>query len=68
MKTEDVIRYFGSKSKVARAVGIRVPSIDDWRETVPWMRQIQIEKLTKGKLKHDPRSIPARMREYVRVK
>lgn len=52
MKTQDVIDFFGSREKVAEALGIEsVSSISHWKEHVPLLRQYQIEVLTKGALK-----------------
>lgn len=51
MKTQDAIEYFGSKAKLAEAVGIRLPSVYEWGEVVPFARQQQIQSITKGKLK-----------------
>ena len=54
MKTEDVIDYFGSQHEAARKLGISQPSISNWDVYPPDARQLQIEKLTKKKLKAEP--------------
>lgn len=59
MDTKQAIEYFGSRSKLARALGIKSNSTYDWREKPPYMRQHQLEKLTKGKLKAELPEIPA---------
>lgn len=51
MKTTEAIKFFGSKAALAEALGIKQQSINDWSDTVPFIRQQQIEKLTGGKLK-----------------
>ena len=51
MRTADAIRYFGNKSRLARALGIRQPSVQEWGEIVPPLRQLQIERLTGAALK-----------------
>lgn len=53
MKPIDVIEYFGSQEKAAKALGMKQPNISKWltRGVVPELRQYQIEKLTRGKLK-----------------
>lgn len=52
MLTSDALAYFdGSQAALARALGIKPPSIADWGETVPALRQIQLERITGGKLK-----------------
>lgn len=52
MLTKDAIAHFGnSQAELARALGIKPQSVTDWGDTVPPLRQIQIEKLTDGALK-----------------
>lgn len=51
VKTSACIEHFLTKAKLAAALGIEPPSIYDWGEYPPGLRQIQIERLTKGKLK-----------------
>jgi DNA-binding transcriptional regulator YdaS (Cro superfamily) len=51
MRTRDVIEHFGSQAAVAHALGIKPPSVAGWGEEVPPLRQIQIERVTKGKLR-----------------
>lgn len=54
MLTTEAIEHFGSEAALARALGIKQQSVQDWGEVVPKLRQLQIEKLTDGKLKADP--------------
>lgn len=64
MLTEDVIAYFADPAieddderraaairAIADVLDIKTPSIYGWKETVPPLRQIQIERITQGKLK-----------------
>lgn len=51
MKTSAVIEYYGSQVAVARALGIRAPSVAGWGEHPPMLRQLQIERLTDGALR-----------------
>jgi DNA-binding transcriptional regulator YdaS (Cro superfamily) len=51
MKTADAVALFGSQSALARALGIRPAAVAQWGETVPSLRQLQIQQLTLGKLK-----------------
>lgn len=53
MRTEDAIRHFGSKAALARALGIRQPSIYDWGELVPMGRAYELQDLTGGALRVD---------------
>jgi len=51
MLTKDAIEHFGgSKPALATALKIKVQSLYDWGEYVPWVRQVQLEEITKGKL------------------
>lgn len=43
---------------------MKQPSIAGWGEKVPWRRQLALERLTHGKLRHDPNDIPVDMREF----
>jgi hypothetical protein len=51
MKTKEAIEYFGTRSDLARAVGVTPQSVDYWGDEPPPLRQIQLEKRTKGALK-----------------
>lgn len=54
MLTKTAIEYFGTQANLARRLGIRPQSISDWGETVPPLRQLQIDKITHGALPADP--------------
>lgn len=56
MKTKEAIEYFGTQAGLARAVGITPQSVDYWGDEPPALRQIQLEKQTKGKLKASARA------------
>ena len=51
MDTKDALEYFGTPTKLARAIGIKPHSIYDWGDKPPYLRQCQIEKITKRKLR-----------------
>lgn len=53
MNVDDVIRYFGTTTEAARALGYQShASILHWRKTgIPFERQCQIEVLTNGALR-----------------
>lgn len=53
MKTKDAILHFGSKSQLAKNLGVTKGAISQWPDDVPQLRAYQIERLTKGKLKAD---------------
>ena len=55
MKTQDVIDFFGSRKKLAEKLGVKdVSAFSHWGDSVPELRQYQIQVLTKNKLKADP--------------
>ena len=51
MKTKDAQEYYGSRRKLAEALGVTVAAVSLWGDTVPELRQYQLEVLTRGKLK-----------------
>jgi DNA-binding transcriptional regulator YdaS (Cro superfamily) len=54
MLTEDAIAYFGSKSALARALGIGKAAVSKWPEKVPPLRAAQLQELTERELRFDP--------------
>lgn len=53
MTIDEAVVYFGGKSKLAKALGINPSAVSMWGETIPEVRQYQIQVLSKGKLKAD---------------
>ncbi len=53
MKPKQVVEYFGTQENTAKALGVTQQSVAAWVKLgkVPKLRQYQIEKITKGKLK-----------------
>lgn len=56
MNTREVAEFFGSKKKLADALGIRPSAVTMWGELVPTSRQYQIQILSKGKFKASPKA------------
>lgn len=54
MRKEEAINHYGSQSALARALGIAQASVAGWSDYPPDARQLQIQKLTRGKLKAEP--------------
>lgn len=54
MTTDDCIRHYLTKAKLAEALGIEAPSVYSWGEFPPPLRQLQLERLTDGNLKAEP--------------
>ena len=53
MKIEEAVKYFGSKTKLADALGIRPSAVTQWGDEIPAIRQFQIQVISKNKLKAD---------------
>ena len=54
MDKKAVIEVFGSGAELARALGITRQSVCLWGDSVPLVRQYQIERLTGGRFKAPP--------------
>ncbi len=54
MTKDEVVAYFGSQVKVAEALGIKQPSVANWCDPLPELRQLEIEHLTAGALRAGP--------------
>mgnify|MGYP003439671162 CR=1 FL=1 len=54
MTKDQVVAHFGSVTSVAKALGVSQPSVTNWGERPPELRQLQIEAATGGKLKAGP--------------
>ena len=54
MKTSDVFAFFETQTKAAEALGMAQSSVAGWGEYPPELRQIQLERITGGKLKAEP--------------
>lgn len=57
MRTEEVIKFFGSQSEAARRLGIKQPSVAAWDEFPPADRQLQIQAVTGGVLRAEPDAV-----------
>ncbi|MGR3892981.1 Cro/CI family transcriptional regulator [Pseudomonas sp. 1176_21] len=53
MNTRDVAKFFGSKKKLAEALGIQPSAVTMWGDTVPESRQYQIQVLSQGQFRAD---------------
>ncbi|WP_337049875.1 Cro/CI family transcriptional regulator [Serratia fonticola] len=53
MYTKDAIAYFKTKAALAKAAGVRKPTVYGWGELVPEGRAARLERLTNGALKYD---------------
>ncbi|EAU1439460.1 transcriptional regulator [Salmonella enterica subsp. enterica] len=53
MLTSDALKYFGSKSAIAKAAGIELPSFYKWGTLVPEGRARRLEEASGGVLIYD---------------
>ena len=53
MIRKDIIKFFGSKSKLANALGVERSAVTQWirRNAIPATRAVQIEQLSCGYFK-----------------
>ena len=51
MRTDDVVKFFGSKAEAARAIGVTRGAITNWGDVVPESSVWRVERASKGKLK-----------------
>ncbi|HBO3136752.1 TPA: helix-turn-helix domain-containing protein [Pseudomonas aeruginosa] len=56
MNMNEAIQHFGSKKKLAEALGIRPSAVTQWGESIPVGRQYQIQVISKNKLKADQKA------------
>ncbi|RQO57565.1 Cro/CI family transcriptional regulator [Pseudomonas sp. KBW05] len=56
MNINDAIKHFGSKKKLADALGIRPSAVTQWGIDIPPVRQFQIQVISKNKLKADQKA------------
>lgn len=61
MLKDEVLRHFGGVAATARALRLAQPSITQWPEPLPVLRQLQVEALTGGALKAGPECDPYRV-------
>lgn len=54
MTKDQVLAHFGSQPAVARALGMSQPSVSNWEDPLPPLRQLEIERLTGGLLRAGP--------------
>jgi DNA-binding transcriptional regulator YdaS (Cro superfamily) len=51
MRTTEVVKHFGNKAAISRALGITRQSVSQWGEFPPQLAQYKLEDLTNGALK-----------------
>lgn len=58
MNIDAAISYFGSKQKLADAVGVSAAAVSQWGNAIPQLRQFQIQALTAGRLQAESQLAP----------
>ncbi|MBI6940037.1 Cro/Cl family transcriptional regulator [Pseudomonas putida] len=64
MKTRDAANHFGSKKKLAGALGIQPSAVTMWGEVVPISRQYQLQILSGGALMADAKPFAEKCVKY----
>jgi transcriptional repressor of cell division inhibition gene dicB len=54
MTTHEAIKHYTTQTKLANALGIKQGSVSGWGEYPPALRQLQLQRITNGKLKAEP--------------
>lgn len=54
MTKDAAIKHYGTQDKLAKALGMSQASVSEWGEYPPALRQLQLQQITKGKLKAEP--------------
>lgn len=55
MRTQDVVKHFGSQAAVARSIGITAAAVSQWGELVPFESAYRLFLASRGELFFDPR-------------
>lgn len=68
MTPNELIQHYGTQQKAATAIGVTQGAVSQWVSAggVPWDRQLQVEHMTGGALKHDPGEVPEHIRDALR--
>ncbi|MCO2058735.1 Cro/Cl family transcriptional regulator [Pseudomonas aeruginosa] len=56
MNMNEAIQHFGSKKKLAEALGIRPSAVTQWGDSIPVGRQYQLQVISKNKLKAEQKA------------
>ncbi len=56
MTTQDAIAHYGTQLELARALGLSPAAVCQWGEYPPRLRQLELQDLTGGQLKAEPKN------------
>jgi hypothetical protein len=62
MTTEEAIRHYKTQTKLAEALGTRQSTISSWGAYPPKLRQLQLQQITRGRLKAEPGILAVKQR------
>lgn len=62
MTTQEAIQHYGTQTKLATALGTKQSTISSWGEYPPKLRQLQLQQITRGRLKAEPGILEVRKR------
>jgi hypothetical protein len=55
MTYQDLIAHYGTQQAAAAAIGMSQSTVSDWgTKGIPYLRQVQYQEITRGRLKADP--------------
>lgn len=54
MTKQEAIEFFGTQVALAKALDMSQPSIAEWGTHPPELRQLQLHRITAGKLRAEP--------------
>lgn len=54
MLKNDAVKFFGNKTKLAQAAGVKPSSVSVWGELVPEGKAMRLQIASAGVLKYDP--------------
>ena len=63
MTKDEAVRFYGTQGGLAEALGIAQSSVAEWGEYPPALRQVQIEMLTRKKLRAERDVYPQKRKE-----
>jgi len=58
MNTNDAVKFFGSKSRIAQILGISKQAVSNWKTSVPLRAALLLEQASYGHLKAEMPKLP----------